>query len=70
MGELGSGRDDLGVRARRADVAPDRAGELVRAARPGALETPAQVAFVGRFRDAWLSRDGSPVAGRMSVARA
>jgi hypothetical protein len=30
-----------------------RAVEVVRAARPGALETPAQVAFVGAFRDAW-----------------
>ncbi|WP_242344109.1 phosphatase domain-containing protein [Anaeromyxobacter terrae] len=38
------------------DIEPDRAIELVRAARPDALETPAQVAFVGRFRDAWLSR--------------
>jgi protein-tyrosine phosphatase len=30
-----------------------RAVEVVRAARPGALETPAQVAFVGGFREAW-----------------
>jgi protein-tyrosine phosphatase len=38
------------------DVEPEKAIELVRAARPGALETDTQVAFVGRFRQAWLSR--------------
>jgi protein-tyrosine phosphatase len=32
---------------------PGRAVEVVRAARPGALETAAQVAFVGRFAAAW-----------------
>ncbi len=38
------------------DVEPEKAIELVRAARPGALETDAQVAFVGRLQEAWLSR--------------
>ncbi|HET7754291.1 MAG TPA: cyclin-dependent kinase inhibitor 3 family protein [Anaeromyxobacteraceae bacterium] len=38
-------------------VDPDRAVEIVRAARPGALETRSQVDFVGLFAKAW--RDAS-----------
>jgi protein-tyrosine phosphatase len=34
-------------------LAPLRAVEVVRAARKGALETAAQVAFVGAFQQAW-----------------
>jgi hypothetical protein len=34
-------------------VEPPRAVEIVRAARPGALETASQVAFVARFEAAW-----------------
>jgi hypothetical protein len=34
-------------------LAPARSVEVVRKARPGALETAAQVAFVAAFRDAW-----------------
>jgi protein-tyrosine phosphatase len=56
MGGLGrSGTIAACVLAARG-VGPEKAVALVRAARPGALETPAQVAFVGHFRDAWLAR--------------
>jgi protein-tyrosine phosphatase len=37
-------------------VAPDRAVEVVRTARPGALETQRQVDFVGLFAAAWQRR--------------
>jgi protein-tyrosine phosphatase len=54
MGGLGrSGTIAACVLAARG-VAPERAVEVVRAARPGALETADQVAFVPHFQAAWL----------------
>lgn len=40
-------------------VEPARSIALVRAVRPGALETPAQEAFVSRFQTAWREAGGS-----------
>ena len=59
MGGLGrSGTIAACVLAARG-VEPGRAIELVRAARPGAIENAAQEAFVGQFREAWRSeQDG------------
>jgi protein-tyrosine phosphatase len=67
MGGLGrSGTIAACVLAARG-LEPGRAVEVVRAARPGALETAAQVAFVGRFRNAW--RDRSPTLPMARSAR-
>ena len=43
-------------------VAPGRAVEEVRVARPGALESSAQVAFVRSFGDAWRAHERQPSA--------
>lgn len=68
MGGLGrSGTIAACVLAARG-MAPERAVEVVRAARPGALETASQVAFVPHFQAAWVEageeRGRGALAGR------